>query len=102
MYGCSRASSTARRSASTAFAPPPANLGLVQKILAGEIEASGHQYDVTTNWNEVRNLLAQEFPQAFLGQRTVNEFIEGIRPRLDVLMAQNTDNIRQLRQSEGR
>lgn len=102
IYARAGRNNPARQSASTAFAPPPANLGLVQKILAGEVEASGHQYDVTTNWNEVRNLLAQEFPQVFLGQRSVDEFLDSVRPRLDVLMAQNTDNIRQLRMSEGR
>ncbi|WP_420110601.1 ABC transporter substrate-binding protein [Pseudactinotalea sp.] len=96
IYARAGRNNPARASASSAFAPPPDNLGVVQRILAGEI-AGGHQYDVTTNWNEVRNLLAQELPRAFLGQRTPAEVIDSVRPRLDVLMSQNTDNIRQLR-----
>lgn len=44
----------------------------------------------------MRNLLAQHLPRAFLGQSTISQVISDLRPRLDVLMAQNQDIIRQL------
>ena len=54
----------------SAFQPPPANLGIVQQILAGKI-AGGHPFDVTTNWNQVKQMLGQDLPRGFLGQVTV-------------------------------
>lgn len=98
IYARAGRNNPARESASTAFAAPPANVGIVQEILAGRL-AGGHPYDVTTNWNEVRDLLGQDLPRCFLGQRAVDDVIKGLRPRLDSLMVQNQDNIRQL---EGR
>ncbi|MGO4760347.1 sugar ABC transporter substrate-binding protein, partial [Streptomyces sp. 2MCAF27] len=52
-------------------------------------------FDVTTNWNRVRLLMGQELPRAFLGDLTVAETIENINPRLNVLMRQHRDAVRQ-------
>ena len=69
----------------------------MQQILAGELPgAGGHRYVTTTNWNEVRQITAQELPRSYLGQRDIAETVEVLRPRLDALMVQNTDNIRQM------
>ncbi len=97
IYARAGRNNPARRSASNAFEPPPANLGIVQQILAGELPgAGGHRYVTTTNWNEVRQITAQELPRSYLGQRDIAETVEVLRPRLDALMVQNTDNIRQM------
>ncbi len=84
----------------SAFQPPPDNLGIVQQILAGKV-AGGHAFDVTTNWNQVKQLLGQDLPRTFLGQVTVADAITGLTPRLDVLMRQHQDNMRQATASEG-
>ncbi|MGA6154078.1 hypothetical protein ACPEIC_12135 [Stenotrophomonas sp. NPDC087984] len=84
----------ARLSAASAFEPPPANLGIVQRILKGEV-AGGHPFDVTTNWNRVRLLLAQDLPRAFLGQKSAGDAIDGVMPRLNALMRQHRDAVRQ-------
>ncbi|WP_062213967.1 sugar ABC transporter substrate-binding protein [Streptomyces sp. NBRC 109706] len=93
IYARAGRNNPARLSAGSAFAPPPENLSLVQRILAGEV-AGGHPFDVTTNWNQVRQLLGQDLPRAFLGQRGVAETIDGLTPRLNVLMRQHQDHIR--------
>jgi multiple sugar transport system substrate-binding protein len=72
----------------------------VQDILAGKV-AGGHPFDVTTNWNQVKQLLGQDLPRTFLGQVTVKEAIDGLTPRLDVLMEQHQDNIRQASARKG-
>ncbi|MEJ3654351.1 sugar ABC transporter substrate-binding protein [Actinomycetes bacterium KLBMP 9759] len=94
IYAKAGRNNPARFSAGSAFLPPPANLGIVQRILAGEI-AGGHHYEVTTNWNQVRQLLGQDLPRCFLGQVSVREAVEGVTPRLDALMAQHQDKVRQ-------
>ena len=58
-------------------------------------------FDVTTNWNQVKQLLGQDLPRTFLGQVTVAEAIDGLTPRLDVLMQQHQDNIRQAAARKG-
>ncbi len=90
----------ARLSAGSAFKPPPDNLGIVQDILAGKI-AGGHPFDVTTNWNQVKQLLGQDLPRTFLGQVSVREAIDGLTPRLDILMEQHQDNVRQASARKG-
>jgi multiple sugar transport system substrate-binding protein len=90
----------ARYSAGSAFQPPPANVGIVQRILAGEI-AGGHPFEVTTNWNQVKQMLNQDLPRSFLGQITPAEAVAGLTPRLDVLMTQHQDNVRLAAQRRG-
>jgi multiple sugar transport system substrate-binding protein len=90
----------ARYSAGSAFQPPPANVGIVQRILAGEI-AGGHPFEVTTNWNQVKQMLNQDLPRGFLGQLTPAETVAGLTPRLDVLMTQHQDNVRHAAQRRG-
>ena len=87
-------------SAGSAFKPPPDNLGVVRDILAGKV-AGGHPFDVTTNWNQVKQLLGQDLPRTFLGQVSVPEAIDGLTPRLDVLIKQHQDNIRQAEARKG-
>jgi multiple sugar transport system substrate-binding protein len=94
IYAKAGRNNPARRTAGTAFRPPPANLSIVQRILAGEV-AGGHPYEVTTNWNEVRQVCAQDLPRAFLGQAPIADVIAGLLPRLNNLMAQHQDNLRQ-------
>lgn len=93
IYARAGRNNPARYSAGSAFQPPPANVGIVQRILAGEI-AGGHPFDVTTNWNQVKQLLNQDLPRSFLGQITPAEAVAGLTPRLDVLMTQHQDNVR--------
>lgn len=97
IYARAGRNNPARFSAGSAFRPPPDNLGIVQQILAGEL-AGGHPFEVTTNWNQVRQLLGQDLPRSFLGQLTVAEAVAGLTPRLDVLMTQHQDNVRQAAQ----
>ena len=62
---------------------------------------AGIAFDVTTNWNQVKQLLGQDLPRTFLGQVSVAEAINGLTPRLDVLMQQHQDNIRQAAARKG-
>ena len=94
IYAKAGRNNPARLSAGSAFKPPPDNLGVVQQILAGKV-GGGHPFNVTTNWNQVKQLLGQDLPRTFLGQVGVAEAIVGLTPRLDVLMKQHQDNIRQ-------
>ncbi|MFE2445100.1 ABC transporter substrate-binding protein [Streptomyces sp. NPDC059426] len=94
IYARAGRNNPARLSAASAFEPPPANLGIVQRILKGEV-AGGHPFDVTTNWNRVRLLLAQDLPRAFLGQKSAGDAIDGVMPRLNALMRQHRDAVRQ-------
>jgi multiple sugar transport system substrate-binding protein len=94
IYARAGRNNPARFSAGTAFQPPPDNLGIVQRILAGEI-AGGHPFEVTTNWNQIRQLLGQDLPRCFLGQVPVADALASLTPRLDVLMSQHQDNVRQ-------
>jgi multiple sugar transport system substrate-binding protein len=100
IYAKAGRNNPARMSAGNAFKPPPDNLGIVQDILAGKI-GGGHAFDVTTNWNQVKQLLGQDLPRTFLGQVSVAEAIDGLTPRLDVLMKQHQDNIRQAAARKG-
>jgi multiple sugar transport system substrate-binding protein len=100
IYAKAGRNNPARLSAGSAFKPPPDNLGVVQEILAGKV-GGGHAFDVTTNWNQVKQLLGQDLPRTFLGQVTVAEVIDGLTPRLDVLMQQHQDNIRQATARKG-
>ncbi|GHJ40425.1 sugar ABC transporter substrate-binding protein [Streptomyces sp. TS71-3] len=96
IYARAGRNNPARRSAGSAFTPPPRNLGIVQDILAGRLpHAGGHPFDVTTNWNRVRQLLGQDLPRAFLGQVSVADAVGGLTTRLDVLMRQHQDALRQ-------
>ena len=99
IYARAGRNNPARFSAGSAFQPPPANLGIVQRILAGEL-AGGHPYDVTTNWNQIRQLLGQDLPRCFLGQVSVPDALSSLNPRLDVLMSQHQDNVRQAAQRD--
>ncbi|WP_063732057.1 ABC transporter substrate-binding protein [Streptomyces sp. RTd22] len=94
IYARAGRNNPARYSAGSAFEPPPANLGIVQQVLAGKV-GGGHPYDVTTNWNRVKQLLAQDLPRAFLGEVTVPGVLRGLTPQLDVLMRQHKDAVRQ-------
>ncbi|TDD29574.1 sugar ABC transporter substrate-binding protein [Kribbella turkmenica] len=100
IYARAGRNNPARLSAGSAFRPPPDNLGIVQQVLAGKV-AGGHAFDVTTNWNQVKQLLGQDLPRTFLGQVTVADAIAGLTPRLDVLMRQHQDNIRQAAARKG-
>lgn len=100
IYAKAGRNNPARYSAGSAFRPPPANVGIVQRILAGEI-AGGHPFDVTTNWNQVKQMLNQDLPRSFLGQITPAEAVAGLTPRLDVLMTQHQDNVRLAAQRRG-
>jgi multiple sugar transport system substrate-binding protein len=100
IYAKAGRNNPARLSAGSAFQPPPDNLGIVQDILAGKI-AGGHAFDVTTNWNQVKQLLGQDLPRTFLGQVTVPDAINGLTPRLDVLMRQHLDTVRQATARKG-
>ncbi|MCE7003057.1 sugar ABC transporter substrate-binding protein [Kibdelosporangium philippinense] len=95
IYAKAGRNNPSRFSAGSAFQPPPANLGIVQQILAGKLPgAGGHPYEVTSNWNEIRLLMQQELPRAFLGQRSVDETIAAITPRLEVFLTQHRENMR--------
>jgi multiple sugar transport system substrate-binding protein len=100
IYAKAGRNNPARLSAGSAFQPPPDNLGIVQQILAGKV-AGGHAFDVTTNWNQIKQLLGQDLPRTFLGQVSVADAITGLTPRLDVLMRQHQDNIRQATARKG-
>ena len=100
IYARAGRNNPARYSAGSAFQPPPANVGIVQRILAGEI-AGGHPFEVTTNWNQVKQMLNQDLPRSFLGQLTPAETVAGLTPRLDVLMTQHQDNVRLAAQRRG-
>jgi multiple sugar transport system substrate-binding protein len=100
IYAKAGRNNPARYSAGSAFQPPPDNLGIVQQILAGKV-GGGHPFDVTTNWNQVKQLLGQDLPRTFLGQVSVPDAIAGLTPRLDVLMKQHQDNIRQATARKG-
>jgi multiple sugar transport system substrate-binding protein len=100
IYAKAGRNNPARRSAGNAFKPPPDNLGIVQDILGGKV-GGGHAFDVTTNWNQVKQLLGQDLPRTFLGQVSVAEAINGLTPRLDILMKQHQDNIRQAAARKG-
>ncbi|MFF0343123.1 ABC transporter substrate-binding protein [Kribbella sp. NPDC004875] len=100
IYAKAGRNNPARLSAGSAFQPPPDNLGIVQQILAGKL-AGGHAFDVTTNWNQVKQLLGQDLPRTFLGQVSVADAINGLTPRLDVLMRQHQDTIRQATARKG-
>ncbi|MGZ0145623.1 ABC transporter substrate-binding protein [Kribbella sp. WER1] len=100
IYAKAGRNNPARLSAGTAFQPPPDNLGIVQDILAGKV-AGGHAFDVTTNWNQVKQLLGQDLPRTFLGQVPVADAIHGLTPRLDVLMRQHLDTVRQATARKG-
>jgi multiple sugar transport system substrate-binding protein len=100
IYAKAGRNNPARHSAGSAFQPPPDNLGIVQQILAGKV-GGGHPFDVTTNWNQVKQLLGQDLPRTFLGQVSVADAIAGLAPRLDVLMRQHQDNIRQATARKG-
>jgi multiple sugar transport system substrate-binding protein len=100
IYARAGRNNPARYSAGSAFQPPPANVGIVQRILAGEI-AGGHPFEVTTNWNQVKQMLNQDLPRGFLGQLTPAEVVAGLTPRLDVLMTQHQDNVRLAAQRRG-
>jgi multiple sugar transport system substrate-binding protein len=100
IYAQAGRNNPARLSAGSAFKPPPDNLGVVQEILAGKV-AGGHPFDVTTNWNQVKQLLGQDLPRTFLGQVSVPDALNGLAPRLDVLMKQHQDNIRQAEARKG-
>jgi multiple sugar transport system substrate-binding protein len=100
IYAKAGRNNPARLAAGSAFKPPPDTLGVVQQILAGKV-AGGHPFDVTTNWNQVKQLLGQDLPRTFLGQVGVREVIDGLTPRLDVLMKQHQDNIRQAEARKG-
>jgi multiple sugar transport system substrate-binding protein len=100
IYAHAGRNNPARFSAGSAFQPPPANVGIVQRILAGEI-AGGHPFEVTTNWNQVQQMLNQDLPRGFLGQLTPAEVVAGLTPRLDVLMTQHQDNVRLAAQRRG-
>jgi multiple sugar transport system substrate-binding protein len=97
IYARAGRNNPARFSAGSAFQPPPANVGIVQRILAGEI-AGAHPFEVTTNWNQVQQLLNQDLPRSFLGQITPAEAVAGLTPQLDVLMTQHQDNVRRAAQ----
>ncbi|WP_405058785.1 sugar ABC transporter substrate-binding protein [Kribbella sp. NBC_01505] len=94
IYAKAGRNNPARLSAGSAFQKPPDNLGIVQDILAGKL-AGGHSFDVTTNWNQVKQLLGQDLPRTFLGQVSVTDAIAGLTPRLDILMRQHQDTVRQ-------
>ncbi|TWD84222.1 multiple sugar transport system substrate-binding protein [Kribbella amoyensis] len=100
IYAKAGRNNPARLSAGSAFKPPPDNLGIVQQILAGKL-AGGHPFDVTSNWNQVKQLLGQDLPRTFLGQVPVRDAIDGLTPRLDVLMQQHQDNVRQATARKG-
>jgi multiple sugar transport system substrate-binding protein len=100
IYAKAGRNNPARLSAGSAFQPPPDNLGIVQDILAGKL-AGGHAFDVTTNWNQVKQLLGQDLPRTFLGQVTVADAINGLTPRLDILMRQHLDTVRQATARKG-
>ncbi len=100
IYAKAGRNNPARYSAGSAFEPPPANVGIVRRILAGEI-AGGHPFDVTTNWNQIKLMLTQDLPRIFLGQLTPAEAVAGLTPRLDVLMTQHQDNVRLAAQRRG-
>jgi multiple sugar transport system substrate-binding protein len=97
IYARAGRNNPARFSAGSAFQPPPANVGIVQRILAGEI-AGAHPFEVTTNWNQVQQLLNQDLPRSFLGQITPAEAVAGLTPQLDVLMTEHQDNVRRAAQ----
>ncbi|MFK4085441.1 ABC transporter substrate-binding protein [Kribbella sp. NPDC020789] len=100
IYAKAGRNNPARLSAGSAFRPPPDNLGIVQDILAGKV-AGGHSFDVTTNWNQVKQLLGQDLPRTFLGQVSVSDAIAGLTPRLDILMRQHQDTVRQATARKG-
>ena len=95
IYGKAGRNNPARESAAASFATPPANIGIVQQILTGKLPGTGgHPYEITSNWNEIRILLQQELPRAFMGQRSISEIVAEVTPRLDVFMHQHQDNLR--------
>ena len=53
------------------------------------------------NWNQVKQLLGQDLPRTFLGQVSVPDAINGLTPRLDILMRQHLDTVRQATARKG-
>ncbi|WP_159698977.1 sugar ABC transporter substrate-binding protein [Arthrobacter sp. 18067] len=85
IYASAGRNNPARKSAATAFVPPPANLGIVQEILDGKL-AGGHTFDVTTNWGEIRQLLSTDLPRSFLGQISLEDAVKSFTPELNALI----------------
>jgi multiple sugar transport system substrate-binding protein len=95
IYGGAGRNNPARQSAADSFEPPPKNLGIVRRILNGEI-ADTHPYLTTTNWYEVQTLMQQDIPLMFLGQRSIVDTLKQVKSGFDPLLSQHQANLRQL------
>jgi multiple sugar transport system substrate-binding protein len=95
IYGGAGRNNPARQSSASSFKPPPQNLGIVQRILLGEI-AHTHPYLTTTNWYEVQTLHQQVIPPMFLGQHSISDTIKQFKSGFDPLLAQHQANVKEL------
>lgn len=78
----------ARRSAVPAFidpTAPPASVDRVEQIVA-EQGVEARFYRTTTTWQETQVMLTRDFNPVFLGQQTVEETVEKVKPAWDELL----------------
>jgi len=78
----------ARRSAVPAFIEPnvpPAGVAAVERIV-GEQGVEARFYRTTTTWQETQVMLTRDFNPVFLGQQTVEETVDKVKPQWDELL----------------
>ena len=78
----------ARRSAVPAFvdpSAPPANVGVVERIVA-EQGVEARFYRTTTTWQETQVMLTRDFTPVFLGEQGVEDTVAKVKPQWDRLL----------------
>lgn len=83
----------ARQSAVPAFVEPdapPDNVPVVEGILANEVSESRF-LRTTTTWQETEVMLTQDFNPIFLGDQSVEEVIENVKPKFDELLGRHQE-----------
>lgn len=95
IYGGAGRNNPARQSSAASFKPPPSNLGIVRRIMLGEI-AHTHPFLTTTNWYEVQTLHQEVIPLMFLGNHAIVDTVKQFKAGFDSLLAQHQANLRSL------
>lgn len=67
----------------------PENANVVEKLLAGELEAEAHSIRVTTTWQEMNVMLRREFSPLFLGKQSVQEVVDKVKPKFDAFLREH-------------
>ncbi|MDQ3539854.1 MAG: sugar ABC transporter substrate-binding protein [Chloroflexota bacterium] len=83
----------ARQSAVPAFidpTAPPENVAVVEGILANDM-AQSRFLQTTTTWQETEVMLTQDFNPIFLGEQTVEEVVENVKPKFDDLLERHQE-----------